>query len=112
MDEIIMRRLRHLQRLEETHERDFEDRNGEEMTRADRRRAELDNVLSADWNRKRRAAKAPLPVKPLPSGWRKEHWKTQQSIAADYTGVEARNKEEAVRALEGYEAELTLPPAA
>jgi hypothetical protein len=33
-------------------------------------------------------------------------------MAADYAGAEASNKEEAVRALEIYEAELTLPPAA
>lgn len=112
MDEIIMRRLRHLQWLEENQERDFEDRFGVEKTRAELRREDMANVISADWNRKRKAAQSSITGKPLPDGWRKEHWKTQQSMAADYAGVEVSNKEDAVRALELYEAELMPPPAA
>lgn len=112
MDEIIMRRLRHLQKLEETHKADFEKRHGAEIPKADQQDGKLADVLSADWNRKRKAIQAPVQKRQLPHGWRKEHWKTQQSIAADYAGVDARNKKEAVEALEFYEAELTPPPAA
>ncbi|MCG8493866.1 MAG: hypothetical protein MI743_19770 [Sneathiellales bacterium] len=112
MDEIILRRLRHLQWLEENHEKDFEERFGVHETRPEQKRRELADVLSADWNRKQKAPQLPTIRKPLPGGWRKEHWKTQQSMAADYTGVVAGNKKEAVHALEAYEAELTLPPAA
>ncbi|QFT30980.1 hypothetical protein K1718_09630 [Roseibium porphyridii] len=112
MDEIIMRRLKHLQRLEENHARDFEDRFGTEPSRKDQQRDALNNVISADWNRKQKSAAGGAFGRPLPAGWRKEHWKTQQAMAADYAGVKADNKEEAVRALEGYEAEMTLPPAA
>ncbi len=112
MDEIIMRRLRHLQKLEENHERDFEERFGTQKTRAEKKREDLANVLSADWNSKRKGGQSSPVPKPLPVGWRKEHWKTLQAMAADYAGVDAANKEDAVRALETYEADTTLPPAA
>ena len=112
MDEIIMRRLKHLQRLEESHESDFHERFGRAKSWADQRKENMANVISADWNKKQKAPRIPTAYRPLPEGWRKEHWKTQQAMAADYAGAEASNKEEAVRALEIYEAELTLPPAA
>lgn len=112
MDEIIMRRLKHLQRLEDTHEQDFRDRMNAEESRSEQLQTELSNVLSADWNRKRRKSVGAPVRKPLPKGWRKEHWKTLQSMAADYAGANATNKEEAVLALEAYEAVLTLPPVA
>ncbi len=111
MDEIIMRRLKHLQWLEENHERDFEDRFGTEKSRAEQRREELADRLSADWNGKRKAA-APEAPRPLPSGWRKEHWKTQQAMAADYAGVSAASKYEAVKALSAYEATFNAETAA
>lgn len=44
--------------------------------------------------------------RPLPEGWRDEHWKTLQSMAEEFAGVEASNKAEAVAALEAYEAGL------
>lgn len=104
MDEIIMRRLRHLQRLEEQHEADFLARCGPPKTEAEKRQEHLADALAADWNRKQRAARQPQAEKPLPKGWRKEHWKTQQAMAADYAGVKAANKYEAVQALAAYEA--------
>lgn len=112
MDEIIMRRLRHLQWLEENHVKAHQAREASGASRSDGCGTDISNVLSADWNRrKRQQAGAPSSQK-LPCGWRKEHWKTQQSMARDYAGVNAGCKEEAIRALEAYEAGSTLPPAA
>ncbi|MET1411649.1 hypothetical protein ABVF61_05245 [Roseibium sp. HPY-6] len=108
MDEIIMRRLRHLQWLEDNHEQSFQKRPAENTEQADRKREELTNVVSAAWHRNR--------VRPqgraLPRDWRKEHWKTLQAMALDYAGVGAASKAEAINALEAYEADLTPPPAA
>ncbi|WP_305986120.1 hypothetical protein [Roseibium sp. MMSF_3544] len=112
MDEIIMRRLRHLQRLEENHEKDFLERNGSGKSDDALQSKDLSNVVSADWNRKRKQKALSAGGKPLPNNWRREHWKTLQSMAADYAGVEARKKEEALSALEAYEAGFTQPPAA
>ncbi len=41
--------------------------------------------------------------KPLPEGWRNEHWKTLQSMAAEYAGVETGTKAASIAALEAYE---------
>ena len=112
MDEIIMRRLRHLQWLEENHVRDFQERFGRGKTLAERRNEDMANVISADWNKKRKLTPETGTNRVLPHGWRKEHWKTQQSMAADYAGVEVATKAEAIRALEVYEAELVPPSAA
>jgi len=106
MDEIIMRRLRHLQRLEETHEKDFQERFGAEKSQEEKRQEDLADSLSADWNSKRKAANSSKRQKQLPDGWRKEHWKTQQAMASDYAGVKAASKYEAVQALSAYEAQL------
>lgn len=112
MDEIIMRRLRHLQWLEETHASAQHAREGSDASRSERQREEVSNVLSADWNRKPRKGTGACSGQKLPCGWRKEHWKTQQSMARDYAGIRAGSKEEAVRALEAFEDGDTLPPAA
>jgi len=112
MDEIIMRRLRHLQMLEENHARVFEERSAKAREGVQRATEEIADTLSADWNRKQCAARHLAAPKPLPSGWRNEHWKTQQAMAADYAGVQAANKAESVNALEAYEETLLLPPAA
>ncbi|MBO6893787.1 MAG: hypothetical protein JJ866_17740 [Roseibium sp.] len=110
MDEIILRRLRHLQRLEENHAAEFEKRFGPRSE--DRTKEELRDLLSADWNSKRKSNPGKGVSDALPQGWQKEHWKTQQSMARDYAGVVVNTKQEALRALERYEAERTLPPAA
>lgn len=110
MDDVILRRLKHLQWLEENHEKDFEDRHGVEPCRAERKRQEIADALSADWNRKRQGASGPVGPRSLPGGWRKEHWKSQQAMALDYAGVAAATKREAVAALEAYEAELAGSP--
>ncbi|MDN3720118.1 hypothetical protein QW131_15275 [Roseibium salinum] len=73
---------------------------------AEKRREEVADALSADWNGKRQTSVSAVPPRALPSGWRKEHWKTQQAIAADYAGVKAASKYEAVKALAAYEARL------
>lgn len=109
MDEIIMRRLRHLQQLEDSHAKDFEERFGTEQSRDAQRREAVSNAVSASWNRIWRATARAAHPGPLPKGWRKEHWKTLQAMAADFAGVEARNKSEAVTALEAYEAGLSEP---
>ncbi|MBN9671696.1 hypothetical protein [Roseibium aggregatum] len=111
MDEIIMRRLRHLQRLEENHEKDFDARHGALAPRAEQKREEIADALSADWNLKRKGRAAPSAGKPLPGDWRREHWKTLQAMARDFTGIEAANKAKAVSALEAYEAEMSPPSA-
>ncbi|TYC64221.1 hypothetical protein FMN50_01435 [Rhodobacterales bacterium] len=111
MDEIIMRRLKHLQWLEENHDKDFTERHGAEPTAAQRRREEIADALSADWNEKRQQVPLTKKTRCLPGGWRKEHWKTQQAMALDYTGVAAATKLEAVTALEAYEAETSCVPA-
>ncbi|MHA7777411.1 hypothetical protein [Roseibium sp. M-1] len=112
MDEIIMRRLRHLQRLEENHARVFEERSAKTRDGGNRASEEIADTLSADWNLKQRAERRAAAKKPLPTGWRNEHWKTQQAIATDYAGVQVANKAEAVSALEAYEETLTFSPAA
>ncbi len=112
VDEIILRRLRHLQRLEENHHRDFEERFGTDRSHDDARREALRDAMSADWNKKHSATPRMSSGRPLPRGWRKEHWKTLQVMAADFAGAKVPNRREAVRALELYEAELPLPPAA
>ncbi|MEO0980592.1 MAG: hypothetical protein AAFY24_25240 [Pseudomonadota bacterium] len=112
MDEVIMRRLRHLQWLEENHVKGNQARSGSNTSDTDGQGEEILNVLSADWNRKQRQRADALDGQKLPCGWRKEHWKTQQSMARDYAGVNAGCKDEAVRALEAYEAQDPLPPAA
>ncbi|PVB59313.1 hypothetical protein [Labrenzia sp. 011] len=106
MDELIMRRLKHLQRLEENHEQDFQARRGDRGSSPEERHAALCDALSADWNRKRKGAGSSAQPQALPKGWRKEHWKTQQAMAAHYAGVKAANKQEAVQALTAYEARL------
>lgn len=112
MDDIIMRRLKHLQTLEENHESDFQARCGDGRSSPEERRADLRDALSADWNRKRKASASPMPPKALPNGWRKEHWKTQQAMAAHYAGVTTANKNEAVEALTAYEAQFAENAAA
>jgi len=112
MDEIIMRRLRHLQMLEENHARVFEERSTKDRDGGKRVTEEIADTLSADWNRKQCSARHATASKPLPGGWRSEHWKTQQAMAADYAGVQAANKAESVCALEAYEDTLLFPPAA
>jgi hypothetical protein len=110
MSEITDRRVRHLKRLEASHNRDFWTRFGNQFGPDGANTTELSDALSADWNSKRTtrqtAARAGDPEKagrPLPGGWRNEHWKTQQAMAADYAGVQAATKDEAVRALVAYE---------
>ena len=112
MDEIIMRRLRHLQWLEENHVKAHQERKNSSVSGSDGQGEDISNVLSADWNRKHKQHADTAGGRKLPCGWRKEHWKTQQSMARDYAGVNAGCKDEAVRALEAYEAQDTLPPAA
>ncbi|GAB4512970.1 MAG: hypothetical protein Tsb0019_10040 [Roseibium sp.] len=110
MNEITDRRVRHLKRLEASHNRDFWARFGNQFDPAGAQAANLSDALSADWNGKQptrqRAVSSGDPEragKPLPAGWRNEHWKTQQAMAADYAGVEAGTKAEAVSALDAYE---------
>jgi hypothetical protein len=115
-DEIEQRRRAHLKRLEANHAADFEDRFVIEKTRAEKRAAEISDAISADWNAKQKArreglaaaspATAPDGKPPLPEGWRDEHWKTLQSMAADYAGVETTDKASSIAALEAYEATL------
>lgn len=118
MTEINERRVRHLKTLQANHNRDFWSRFGNQDLDPDSKVVRLSDALSADWNRKRKAAEGapamPLPVapRPLPKGWRKEHWKTLQAMAADYTGVRPGTKFETIRVLEAYEDTPDLPPAA
>jgi len=110
MNETTERRVRHLKRLEANHNRDFWARFGRQFDQVEARTSDLSDALSADWNAKRNAkrtaghqrasARAGMP---LPAGWRNEHWKTQQAMAADFAGVRAATKAEALRALEAYE---------
>ena len=118
MTEISERRVRHLKRLQEDHNRDFWARFGDQALAADDKVVRLSDAIAADWNRKKRAsAPAPAPApqpagRTLPKGWRNEHWKTQQAMAFDYAGVRAATKAEAVQALQAYEDGPDLPPAA
>jgi hypothetical protein len=119
MSNIVERRTRHLKRLEANHNRDFWARFGDQSLEAGDTSARLTDALSADWNRKQKGvqktrehAVPPRSGRVLPAGWRKEHWKTQQAIAADYTGVQTSSKAEAIRVLEAYEQTIELPPAA
>lgn len=119
MSEICERRVRHLKRLQADHNREFWARFGNQNVEADSKVIHLTDAIAADWNRKRKAAaKSSAAASPttgareLPRGWRCEHWKTQQAMAFDYAGVRASNKAEAVAALQAYEGEPDLPPAA
>ncbi|WP_269580846.1 hypothetical protein [Roseibium sp. Sym1] len=119
MTELSERRVRHLKQLEANHNRDFWSRFGNQTLDADTNVLRLSDAMCADWNRKQKAEDggsapaAPLTApRPLPRGWRKEHWKTQQVMAADYAGVRAATKADAVEALEAYENGPALPPAA
>ena len=110
MNEITERRVRHLKRLEASHNRDFWARFGNQFDPACAKTTELSDALSADWNAKRTVARSAADPgssdragMPLPAGWRNEHWKTQQTMAADFAGVRATTKAEALRALEAYE---------
>lgn len=112
MDEIIMRRLKHLQWLEEKHERDFQEGiSGEDPTVKQQLETPEDET-STQTERGQGNADRSSRRDTLPKDWRKEHWKTLQSMASDYTGVSVANKQQAVRVLETYEADSTLPPAA
>ncbi len=117
MDEIIMRRLKHLQWLEENHDKDFQKRLAVENSKVDQPVETPTNVVLAVSDRNANdgeATDAGTATKgdQLPRDWRKEHWKTLQSMAADYAGITVANKQEALRALEIYEADFKLPPAA
>ncbi|MEO9528406.1 hypothetical protein [Roseibium sp.] len=119
MSEIIERRMRHLKRLEDNHNRDFWARFGNQDLDAGDTAARLSDALSADWNRKQKSAETPgAPAvpgragRPLPPGWRTAHWKTLQTMAAEYAGQQTAGKAETIRVLEAYEQGSALPPAA
>ena len=118
MTEITERRVRHLKTLQANHNRDFWSRFGNQDLEPEAKVVRLSDALSADWNRKQKATEGapamPPPVcrRPLPKGWRIEHWKTQQAMAVDYTGVRPGTKLETIRVLEAYENASDLPPAA
>jgi len=118
MNEIIERRLRHLKRLQADHNKDFWSRFGDQKLDDDKV-VRLSDTLAANWNRQGEsrdpghvAAGTPEGQRPLPKGWRNEHWKTQQAMAFDYAGVRASTKAEAMKVLQTYEDGPDLPPAA
>jgi|GEM_PF-1568329 len=109
MDEIEKRRKAHLARLQKNHAADYEERFDKGKSRDQERREALSDAISADWNAKnkaRSAEKAPEAGKPLPEGWRDAHWKTLQAMAAEFAGIETKNKDESLKVLEAYEANL------
>lgn len=112
MDEILMRRLRHLQWLEANHAKDCQVRESNDALPAAGPAEVGVNGMSADGIRAREKRAGSPNAGKLPRGWRKEHWKTQQSMARDYAGVNTASKAEAISALEAYEIDGTLPPAA
>jgi CHASE3 domain sensor protein len=114
MDEIEQRRKEHLARLQKNHASDYKERFDKGKSLDRKRREKLSDTISADWNAKQKAkaaAIAPDHGKPLPEGWRDAHWKTLQAMAAEYAGVETKNKDESLTVLESYEAKLAETPA-
>lgn len=110
VNEIEERRRKHLARLEKTFAEDFDERFETKQTHDQKRREALSDMISADWNAKykarEKAEQQESDEKALPADWRDAHWKTLIVMARDFAGVEAENKEEAIEALEAYEAGL------
>lgn len=107
-DKDALRRA-HLKRLEASHQDDFEERFQTEKTRRQVKKEALSDAISAHWNKTKylgTAASAGGTDEPkaLPEGWRDLHWKQIVVMAKDVAGVDAANKDEAVAALEEYEA--------
>ena len=104
MDVIEERRKAHLKKLEANHHKEFDERFGTEKSRKKAQQEAVTDEISRRWNAQQKRKKAPEELKPLPENWRDEHWMTLRSMAANYAGVEAKNKAESVAALEAYEA--------
>lgn len=111
MTKTAERRVRHLKQLEANHNKDFWDRLCRQEPDAGPMETDVAEARTEDRARTSTAADgapaAPPPAtpkRPLPRGWRNEHWKTQQAMAADYAGVRVKTKLEALRALEVHEA--------
>ena len=92
------------------HQKGKGEQSGPKLQSAQDAKARNDEVVAQQAaDRQRKAAsisKGPKFGEALPENWRDEHWKTLQSWAEDYAGVEVKKKAEAVAVLEAYEARL------
>ncbi|MEJ8474597.1 hypothetical protein [Roseibium algae] len=115
---------RHMKRLQTNAVSDIAERLPQK-TAEKKKREKLSDDVSALWNKRQKEARQKIagqasdaspskaessqqPGVPLPDGWRDEHWKTLQSMAADFAGAQTTDKASSIAVLEAYEAALSV----